>query len=156
LQLNKFIIFLETGFREQTVTTTSTEDFPAMFAAEVTKARLKLPVLQDQSLDISLEDFVKLFIAENAPMSFKAYHEQCKDTNVVVTCWEPMSENLGSGREIRFFKPVNLPGLASTRGVKVQRYAKFGDFGLLICSSTTLEDVPAADSFRVDDMLAVS
>lgn len=67
-----------------------------------------------------------------------------------------MSASLGAGREIKFFKPVNLPGLASTRGVKLQRFKKFGDYGLMVFSSTRLEDVPAADTFSVDDIIAVS
>jgi hypothetical protein len=62
---------------------------------------------------------------------------------------------LGSGRELKFFKPVNLPGLKSTRGIKVQRYKRFGNIGLIVCSSTRLEDVPAADTFSVEDMLSV-
>lgn len=66
-----------------------------------------------------------------------------------------MSSSLGAGREIKFFKPVNLPGLASTRGVKLQRLRKFGDYGLMVYSSTRLEDVPAADTFSVDDIIAV-
>ncbi len=79
-----------------------------------------------------------------------------KDTNVIVSPWSAMSSALGAGREIKFFKPVNLPGLASTRGVKLQRFKKFGDYGLLVFSSTRLEDVPAADTFSVDDIVAVS
>jgi len=51
---------------------------------------------------------------------------------------------------------VNLPGLASTRGVKLQKYRKFDDIGLILCSSTRLEDVPCADSFSVEDTLVVS
>jgi len=51
---------------------------------------------------------------------------------------------------------VNLPGLASTRGVKLQKYRKFEDVGLILCSSTRLEDVPCADSFSVEDTLVVS
>ncbi len=84
------------------------------------------------------------------------YHESVKDTNLVVSSWSTMSTEMGSGREIKFFKPVNLPGLASTRGVKLQRYRKFGDYGLMVFSSTRLEDVPAADTFSVDDIVAVS
>ncbi len=74
---------------------------------------------------------------------------------MVTSAWTEMNA-LGAGREIKFFKPVNLPGLASTRGVKLQRYKRFGDYGLLVYSSTRLEDVPAADSFSVDDVVAVS
>lgn len=70
--------------------------------------------------------------------------------------WTDTSSVLGADREIKFFKPVNLPGLASTRGVKVQRYRRFEDAGLVLLSSTRLEDVPAADTFSVDDALVVS
>lgn len=39
--------------------------------------------------------------------------------------------------------------------LQLQRYRRFGDVGLVVCSSTRLEDVPAADTFSVEDMLAV-
>lgn len=66
-----------------------------------------------------------------------------------------MSSSLGFGREIKFVKPI--PAIkSSTRGVKVQRYRRFGDYGLVICSSTRLENVPGADAFSVEDMIAVS
>jgi hypothetical protein len=58
-------------------------------------------------------------------------------------------------RDIKFLKPVNLPGLASTRGVKYQHYQRFGDHGLVLSSSTRLEDVPCADCFSVEDILTV-
>jgi hypothetical protein len=66
-----------------------------------------------------------------------------------------MGSNLGAGREIKFFKPVNLPGLKSTRGVKVQKCKRFGNCGLVLLSSTRLEDVPMASSFTVEDMVTV-
>ena len=84
------------------------------------------------------------------------YHESVKDSDVVLSPWDTMSPTLGSTREMKFFKPVNLPGLASTRGVKLQRYKHFEDIGLILYSSTRLEDVPAADTFSVEDVLIVS
>lgn len=130
-------------------------DAMATFTQELAKAKLKIQVVND-TIDISLKDFEALFIGENAPYSFKRYHESVKDTNVVMTPWGEPAPGLGVGREIKFFKPVNLPGLASTRGVKVQRLRKFGTIGLLLYSVTKLEDVPAADAFSVDDVIAVS
>lgn len=88
-------------------------------------------------------------------MGYFSYHESVKDTNLDASKWEEMPSTGSFGREIKFFKPVNLPGLASTRGVKIQKYRKFGDHALLLWSSTRLEDVPAADAFSVDDLLAV-
>jgi hypothetical protein len=77
-----------------------------------------------------------------------------KDNSLVCSKWAE-TPGLGFTRDIKFFKPVNLPGLASTRGVKLQRYKNFEDVGLILCSSTRLEDVPCADSFSVDDTLVV-
>ena len=88
--------------------------------------------------------------------SLHRYHESVKDNSLVMSSWTVMPSSLGSGREIKFFKPVNLPGLASTRGVKLQKYRRFDDVGLILCSSTRLEDVPAADSFSVEDTVVVS
>lgn len=39
--------------------------------------------------------------------------------------------------------------------MKLQNYKRFGEHGLLLSSSTRLEDVPAADCFSVDDTLEV-
>ena len=87
------------------------------------------------------------------------YHAKMGDSQLDVTNWSNMRavehENLGSGREIKFFKPVNLPGLKETRGVKLQKYQRFGAEGLIVHSSTRLEDVPAADTFTVEDVVAV-
>ena len=35
-------------------------------------------------------------------------------------------------------------------------FARFDDLGLIVCSSTRLEDVPCADSFSVEDTIVVS
>jgi hypothetical protein len=58
-------------------------------------------------------------------------------------------------REMKFHKTVNLPGLKSTRGVKLQRMQRCGMHGLVVHSSTRLEDVPAADTFSVEDVVQV-
>ena len=50
---------------------------------------------------------------------------------------------------------MNLPGLRCTRGKKAQRFKKFGNAGLLVYSSSSVEDVPAAHTFSVDDMCLV-
>lgn len=82
------------------------------------------------------------------------YHESVGDTKVEMTKWSEMTTNLGLGREMKFVKPI--PSIkSSTRALKVQRYRRFGDAGIVICSSTRLEDVPAADTFSVEDMIAV-
>jgi len=73
---------------------------------------------------------------------------------VVLSNWD--TTNLPHLREMKFFKPVNLPGLASTRGIKLQKCYYFEDVGLILSSSTRLQDVPAADTFTVEDVMIVS
>eukprot|EP00981_Chlorochromonas_danica_P012972 scaffold5626_cov258-Ochromonas_danica.AAC.13 len=127
-----------------------------LFKTESAKYRYKMGVIADQRLPVSLATFAKLFVEDEAPYNYKAYHESVKDTSVVMSLWQPVGAPYDKGRDLKFFKPVNLPGLASTRGVKLQNYKRFGDVGLLLCSSTHLEDVPAADCFSVDDCLEVT
>jgi len=129
-------------------------DDATVFHEEIAKSRLKITAASGK-LPISLKDFANLFVEENAPYGFKQYHESVNDTNLEISEWSEMSSNLGSCREMKFLKPVNLPGLKSTRGIKVQRYRRFGNAGLIVCSSTRLEDVPAADTFSVEDIVAV-
>ena len=58
-------------------------------------------------------------------------------------------------REMKFIKPI--PSIkSSTRAVKIQRFRKFDDLGLIVYSSTRLEDVPAAETFSVEDLIIVS
>ena len=73
---------------------------------------------------------------------------------MVLSNWD--TTNLPHLREMKFFKPVNLPGLASTRGIKLQKCHYFEDVGLILSSSTRLQDVPAADTFTVEDVMIVS
>ena len=142
-----------TPFTSDTTTVTSTDD-AAAYQDEVSKSRLKITAASGK-LQITLKDFCKLFIEENAPYGFKQYHEKVNDTNLDRSAWAETSSSMGLVREMKFLKPVNLPALKSTRGVKLQRYRSFGNYGLVVCSSTRLEDVPAADTFSVEDMLAV-
>lgn len=121
---------------------------------EIARSKLSNVVIT-RILPITVSEFADLFVEDHAVHSWLAYHERVNDTSLECTIWKQMPANIGVGRELKFFKPVNLPGLKSTRGVKVQRYRRFGDVGLVICSSTRLEDVPAADTFSVDDMLSV-
>ena len=104
------------------------------------------------------------------------YHEIVKDMNLMLTPWSPRHEDQGScsksTRQLKFFKPVNLPGLKSTRGIKHQichylkekgaplplkilQFSLYLGIGLIVCSSTQLEDVPAAKTFFVEDAVMV-
>ena len=131
---------------------------PAQVKEAISHATLKI-VVDKKILPITVTDFAKMFVEDSAPYSWSKYHELVGDSQLNVSAWSNMSAadlgHLGSGREIRFFKPVNLPGLKDTRGVKLQKYQRFGGQGLIVHSSTRLEDVPAADTFTVEDVVTV-
>jgi len=107
------------------------------------------------TLDTTLDTFEKMFISNGAPESMATYHKNHGDENVEDEEWVETSKKFGYHKVIHFLKVVNLPGLRATRGKKVQRLKRFGDAGLIVCSSTLLEDVPCADCFSVDDLCAV-
>lgn len=127
------------------------------FEADASTSRHKIEVVKGRKLPVSVAEYAELFIVDDAPHSIKAYHASVKDTKLELSKWngDISAQSQGMDRDLKFFKPVNLPGLASTRGVKLQRYKRFGDVGLTCCSSTRLEDVPAADCFSVDDSIVV-
>jgi hypothetical protein len=129
------------------------------YEAEAEQRKLKISILKD-SLPLSVADFHLLFVQDSAVHSWLRYHELCNDEQLSCTQWDKMSTvehsaDMGMTREIKFLKPVNLPGLKSTKGVKVQRLQRFDSHGLIISSSTRLEDVPSADAFSVEDVICV-
>ena len=54
---------------------------------------------------------------------------------------------------MKFMKICNLPGLKQTRGIKIQKLKRFGSKGVIIQTSTRLDDVPMGDTFSVDDCI---
>ena len=133
----------------------STNDPAAAFEACVRRSSLRIPVATSDLLPLTLDEFFAQFVADDAPHSWAQYHGMVGDTNVLATRWEKGEGECEFRRQIKFFKPVNLPGLKSTRGIKHQRYRLFPGIGGIVCSSTWLEDVPAAKTFSVDDVLVV-
>lgn len=84
----------------------------------------------------------------------RRYHELVNDKDVIMSSWTECGGNEFQ-RELKFMKPVNLPGLASTRGIKYQQLRRPNECTFVLNSSTRLEDVPSADCFSVDDVLIV-
>lgn len=59
---------VESGFRPQSANLGSDS---AAYEAEVSKGRLKLTVIENQTLPITVNDFFNLYVAETCPFSFK-------------------------------------------------------------------------------------
>jgi hypothetical protein len=113
-------------------------------------------VIVNGNIDLSLNEFEKLFIAEGAPYSLARYHESVQGTEAVeATQWKEVKSDSSSAivyeREISF----THGSLIRTRCVKSQKFYKDKDC-LVIRSSTAMKDVPEADAFAVDDVLVVT
>ena len=79
---------------------------------------------------------------------------------MVLSNWEkePATANTvnsHSSRTMKFMKVCNLPGLKQTRATKSQKWRKCGTVGLVLYTSTKLDDVPMADCFTVEDCFTV-
>eukprot|EP01033_Poteriospumella_lacustris_P000550 gene550-373_t len=118
------------------------------------KLHKKVRVIKEISLPINLHDFFATFVDDGAPHSYQRYHELVNDKDVIMSSWTECGGNEFQ-REMKFMKPVNLPGLASTRGIKYQQLRRPNECTFVLNSSTRLEDVPSADCFSVDDVLIV-
>ena len=129
------------------------------FLIAVKKSNLKIAVISE-SVPISISQFVNLFIVDDAEYSWMKYHERVGDDSLSCSNWEKTDDQNSAvecfSREIGFFKPVNLPGLKETRGIKKQTYWKYGKNGLIIQSSTKLKDVPSASAFSVEDIVCIT
>jgi len=93
----------------ETVELTPAENAKA-FREEVERSRLRLAVV-NETIPISVSEFAAMFVEESAPHSWLKYHELVHDSSLEATEWKDQGAHLGFGREIKFFKPVNLPGM---------------------------------------------
>ncbi|CAM9192604.1 unnamed protein product, partial [Laminaria digitata] len=107
-------------------------------------------------LSCQLQTFFELFIANDAEKGIPAFHETLGDSDIQATPWKVSGGGLGMTREIRFVHPISAPiGPNSTRAVKLQRCRLYGEHGLIIETSTHLEDIPMSDYFQIDDRCVV-
>lgn len=107
-------------------------------------------------LSCQLQTFFELFISNDAEKGIPAFHETQGDSDIQATPWKVAGGALGMTREIRFVHPMSAPiGPSSTRAVKLQRCRLYGEHGLIIETSTHLEDIPMSDYFQIDDRCVV-
>lgn len=108
------------------------------------------------TLPVSVNTFFSLFVDDNAPFPFDKYHTDNGDKDANMSEWKAASEGIGYTRELRFIKPLSFSmGPSKTRAIKAQLLKRFGDHGLLLTTSTRLEDIPNGDCFCVDDVFIV-
>jgi hypothetical protein len=111
-------------------------------------------LLQSLSLSCSLNVFFQQFLADNAPFSLDRYQrDYIKDREVNATKWKS-GENDVYTRTITFTHPIkNSLGLgpSSAHTTRRQKLRRFRDYGILLENTTTIEGIPSADAFHVQD-----
>ena len=141
----------------------SREALGEAFREDYRRSLLRQRVVSNEVLPVSAQQFLDLFYEDNAVYSMKRYHEGTKDRNVILSPWAAsLTGREGAGvssfmREMRFMKHITnvLAGVKESRAIKVFRLKKFGDVGFIVMSSTRCEDIPAGNTFSVEEAVVV-
>ena len=112
--------------------------------------------LESLSIPCSLDDYHKLFLADNAQYSLDYYQkEYIKDRNVSITGWDVGADGVSFHRSISFTHPIkNSMGIgpSSAQTSRQQRLRKFPGIGLALENKTVIEGIPGADCFHIQDI----
>ena len=119
-------------------------------------------MFQAVTLQCSLDSYFDLFFQDQAPYAVDRYQrEEIGDFDIEVTQWKD-GETTEKGtkqpikvrtRKIQFMHPLkNALGPSKAKTTRLQRLHRF-DYNLGICweNTTTVEGIPAADCFRIED-----
>jgi VAD1 Analog of StAR-related lipid transfer domain len=119
-------------------------------------------VLQNCSLD----QFVDLFVKNQADYSIAKYLQGRGDSELQETEWTTTTSTIDDGdsnintanqtRMVHYMHPVNVPMAPPQAGArKEQAFCRYGDYGLVIETRTYVRDVPMTDCFYVVDRIRV-
>eukprot|EP00612_Vaucheria_litorea_P003431 CAMPEP_0171465952 /NCGR_PEP_ID=MMETSP0945-20130129/8886_1 /TAXON_ID=109269 /ORGANISM="Vaucheria litorea, Strain CCMP2940" /LENGTH=448 /DNA_ID=CAMNT_0011993785 /DNA_START=624 /DNA_END=1967 /DNA_ORIENTATION=- len=105
----------------------------------------------------ALNKYFSTFLSDNATHGLTAFHISQGDSEVATTHWEEDGDGWKT-RELRYLHPYSGPmgGASVCRTVKAQRCRIFGRFGLILHTTTYLEDVPMSDYFQLEDRCTVT
>mmetsp|Transcript_29711 Transcript_29711/g.45958 ORF Transcript_29711/g.45958 Transcript_29711/m.45958 type:complete len:633 (-) Transcript_29711:152-2050(-) len=115
--------------------------------------------LESIPLPVSVDDFYKQVLDDNADHSIDKFMRDIGELEVVSTSWQPSvpTPNAPANRGIKYIHPINAPMAPPTAAArKEQVLQKFGNVGLCLETSTFVENVPMADCFVVRDRLWVN
>ena len=112
----------------------------------------------------SIQEFESKFLKNDALNSFARYLQDTDNADLTTTPWEPplpqsskkQKDDTSYVREITYMHPVQKPmAPPMARSIKQQRIQHYGKNRLVIETWTTVEDVPKADCFVVQDRILV-
>jgi hypothetical protein len=140
---------------------------------ELKRSKLAAVIISG-TMNVTLSEFCQQFMNDGAPFGinrfhlsfvvldgykcvfFPSFHDFKSDHHLDLSPWVDNPAIGGQCRELKFIKPLkNVPGITESRGCKAQKICRFGSVGVILYSSTTMEDVPGCSTFTVEDMLVV-
>ncbi len=119
------------------------------------EGQMKTVIVDNHSLNCSLDRFFTLFVQDEANYSISRYLEGRGDMSLTASLWKKVSD-IESTRMINYTHPMNIP-LAPPQAdaSKEQKCMRYGNYGMMIETKTIVRDVPMADCFYVTDRLIV-
>ncbi|KAL7537135.1 hypothetical protein ACHAXR_007615 [Thalassiosira sp. AJA248-18] len=130
------------------------------FVEEKKKNKYKEVAIQSLVLPLSVEEFYHHVLEDNATHSIGQFMVDIGELNVDATPWQPAHKPTAmepTTRIIQYTHPVNAPMAPPKAKARKQQFLrKFGSVGLCLETTTSVEEVPMADCFVVDDRLWIS
>eukprot|EP00565_Helicotheca_tamesis_P003369 CAMPEP_0185729150 /NCGR_PEP_ID=MMETSP1171-20130828/4492_1 /TAXON_ID=374046 /ORGANISM="Helicotheca tamensis, Strain CCMP826" /LENGTH=385 /DNA_ID=CAMNT_0028397927 /DNA_START=133 /DNA_END=1290 /DNA_ORIENTATION=+ len=112
-------------------------------------------VLDDVKLNYTVDEFYKIFWSNNATCPQENFKRDVQgDKDIVTTEWIDTGDKFTLGRSQQYLHPNDAPmGPPMANSVTEQTLQKYGDHGMQISFSTTVEGVPMADCFVMEDRI---
>lgn len=142
---------------QQSISSLETPNLADEWAAEIAKQKdYANTVIRGQTLRCTMDKFLELFVANDAPFSVANFLQGRGDLDLEVSQWEK-SDKGAETRIVHYKHPVNAPLAPPLAGArKEQCFRRFGDHGLCLETKTIVDDVPMADCFFVADRVRVA
>jgi hypothetical protein len=126
------------------------------FCKEKKKNKFNETGIESIPLPVSVDEFYKLVLEDNADNSIGNFMTNIGELNVECTLWQPVPTSAEpSNRTIQYIHPINAPMAPPTAKARKEQCLNKFDKGMCMETCTIVEDVPMADCFVVKDRLWV-
>ena len=126
------------------------------FCKEKKKNKFNETGIESIPLPVSVDEFFKLVLEDNADNSVSNFMTNIGELNVECTLWQPVPTSTEpSNRTIQYIHPINAPMAPPTAAARKEQCLTKFDKGMCMETCTIVEDVPMADCFVVKDRLWV-
>lgn len=136
------------------------------FEAAAEAAVLRIEVVREETVDISLGEFFATFLADRAPFGLDRFQLLMGESEVEMGEWTREGDDGRHGsrsgiamrRRSRFRKPVKTFGIDSTLAEKNAQLTIYPDCGIVLTAVTLLDEsspVPGASCFGVHDSMVI-